>query len=229
MTDGQHPDQISERIDSIRSRLAALGRSDVRIIGVSKTFPVAAITAAAGAGLVDFGESYAQEFVAKATELDQLDLGPTDVRWHFIGGLQRNKVRKIAEHVDLWHSVDRSSLVREIATRAPSARVLLQVDIFGEEQKGGCVPAEVELLLGEAVEAGLVVEGLMAMAPYGDPEGARPGFAALNKMADDLNLNERSMGMSGDFEVAASEGATMVRIGSAIFGDRAKPHGIHLE
>ncbi len=222
------PNVLADRIASIRGELTAVGRPDVRIIGVSKTFPVSAIEQAHAAGLADFGESYAQEFLAKVPEMDH-----TALRWHFIGGLQRNKVRKIAPYVDLWHSVDRSSLVGEIANRAPGAHVLLQVDIFGEEQKGGCAPRDVEGLLGEAIERGLVVDGLMAMAPYGDPEAARPGFRTLNTMADELHLVERSMGMSGDYLVAASEGATMVRIGSAIFGDRAgdraKAPGSHLE
>ena len=172
------------------------------------------------AGLADLGENYAQELLPKAGELgDRPDASPQP-RWHFIGRLQRNKVRKIADLVHLWQSVDRIDLATEIARRAPGARVLVQVDIAGVGGRGGCPPDETAQLVAGCRQAGLDVAGLMAVGEPGPPEQARPGFRLLAAQAADLGLAELSMGMSADIEVAVEEGATMVRVGTALFGPR---------
>lgn len=219
------PAIIAERYAAITERLRLVGREDVTVVAVSKTFPADAILAATLAGIGNIGESYAQEFVAKRSEFDDLreaTQGPGEApTWHFIGGLQRNKIRKIAHLVDLWHSVDRPSLATEIAKHSPGAKVLLQVDISDEDAKKGCPPAELESLMMVAVDAGLSVAGLMGMAPLAEPEDARSGFRLLRNLADTYDLHEVSMGMSADLEVAAEEGATIVRVGSALFGNRS--------
>ncbi len=220
-----HAAQIAERLAAVNDRLRAVGGENITVIGVAKSFPAEAVIAAAMAGITDIGESYAQEFVAKHAAVDELlsdapSLMASPVRWHFIGGLQRNKVRKIAHLVDLWHSVDRPSLATEIAKHAPGASVLLQVDISGEDQKKGCPPDELDALMSTAVDAGLQVVGLMGMPILAEPEAARPGFRMLRELADSYELSEVSMGMSGDLEVAVEEGATIVRVGSALFGPR---------
>ena len=145
-------------------------------------------------------------------------------RWHFIGRLQRNKVRVLAGVVDRWHSIDRPELVDPLARHAPGARVLVEVNLSGEPQKGGCPPDETRALVDRLRGAGLAVDGLMTVpAAEGDP---RPTFAALRELAESLGLPELSMGMTGDFEAAIAEGATIVRIGSAIFGPRPGAAGL---
>ncbi len=199
---------------AVRARIAdAGGEGRVTLVAVTKGFGADAVAAAVAAGVDDVGESYAQELAAKAAEVSR-------PRWHFVGRLQANKVRALAGTVHLWQSVDRLRLVDELARRAPGARVLVQVDVTGEPAKGGCPPAEVPALVARAADAGLVPTGLMAVGPLGPPEAARPGFRALAALADRLGLAERSMGMSADLEVAVQEGATMVRVGTALFGQR---------
>jgi uncharacterized pyridoxal phosphate-containing UPF0001 family protein len=139
--------------------------------------------------------------------------------WHFLGRLQRNKVRSLAARVTWWQSVDRDPLGTAIARHAPGARVLVEVNLAGEPQKGGCAPGDAARLVDAFRKAGLRVEGLMTIPPAG--EDPRPWFAALRELADALGVHELSMGMTDDFEAAVAEGATMVRIGRAIFGARA--------
>lgn len=206
--------EVGERLAVVRERLRACGGDGVRIVAVTKAFGADAITAAVANGLDDIGESYAQECVAK---LDGVADPPTV---HFIGGLQRNKVRLLAPVVDVYQSVDRASLVDEIAKRAPGARVMIQVDLSGEITKGGCGPDEVAPLVDRATAAGLRVEGLMGIGPLGPPEAARPGFGLLRSLVDRHGLAECSMGMTDDLEVAVQEGSTMIRIGTALFGPR---------
>jgi uncharacterized pyridoxal phosphate-containing UPF0001 family protein len=132
--------------------------------------------------------------------------------------MQRNKVRLVAPVVALWESVDREEIAAEIGRRAPGAAVLVQVNVTGEPQKGGCAPTAVSALVETCTTYGCRVDGLMTVPEaVGDP---RPVFARLRQMADDLGLRECSMGMSGDYEIAIAEGATMVRVGRAIFGPR---------
>ncbi|MEM9201199.1 MAG: YggS family pyridoxal phosphate-dependent enzyme [Actinomycetota bacterium] len=208
------PAQVATRAAAVRSRLDAAGGHDVQIVAVTKTFDASAVDAAVAAGLTDVGENYAQEAAAKLVDITT---APTV---HFIGRLQRNKVRLLAPFVDIWQSVDRPELVREIAKRAPGAKIMVQVDISDEEAKGGVAPAETESLVEVASEAGLEVVGLMGVALLAEPAAARPGFATLRRLVDDLGLHHCSMGMTADLEIAVDEGTTMVRVGRDLFGER---------
>ena len=211
------PAVVAERAASVRARIdAAGGGGDVTVLAVTKGFGPDAVVAALAAGLPAVGENYAQELVDKARVLPER-LEPT---WHFIGRLQRNKVRSIAGMVALWQTVDRAALAGEIATRAPGASVLVQLNLSGDPGKGGCPPDEATAVVEHARELGLDVQGLMGVGPAGPPEAARPGFRLLVALADRLALPVRSIGMSGDLEVAVQEGSTMVRIGRDLFGER---------
>lgn len=222
---------LADRIAAVRERIdaAAPDPAAVRLVAVTKGFGVDVVRAALGEGLVDIGESYVQELVAKAgaidAELDDADRAGAAAplpapRWHAIGRLQRNKVRKAAPFVTLWHSVDRLSLGAEIARQAPAATVLAQVNTSGEEQKGGCAPAMAAGLVDGLRDLGLDVRGIMTIAPNGPAEAARPAFRTARELRDRLGLSELSMGMSGDLEVALQEGATLVRVGTGLFGPR---------
>jgi len=212
------PALVAERADALRQRVAALASGrPVRVLAVTKGFGPDAVEAALAVGLDAVGENYAQELVGKAEVLSSRGVRPT---WHFLGRLQRNKVRHLAGLVSVWESVDRPELVDEIARRAPGAAVLVQANLSGEAQKGGADIADVADLVARGREAGLDVRGLMGVAPAGPPEAARPGFRALVALADDLALPERSIGMSSDLDVAIDEGATEVRVGTALFGPR---------
>ena len=206
--------QVAERLAEVRTRIAAAGGGDVTLVAVTKGFGVDAVEAALGAGLVDLGENYAQEL------LDKAPAAGGRARFHFIGRLQRNKVRLMAPHLALWQSVDRTELAAEIARRAPGAAVLVQLNLSGEPQKGGCDPDAAAALVDQARALGLDVRGLMGVGPAGDAEAARPGFRRLVSLAGELDLPVRSIGMSGDLEVAVQEGSTMVRIGTDLFGPR---------
>ncbi len=216
--------RIRARIDAARSAagLPVGGAADVAVIGVTKTFPLSYAEAAVAAGLVDLGENYGQELVEKADAAAEAGI---EARWHFIGGLQRNKVKRLAGRVWLWQTVDRVALVDEIAKRDPGARVLIQVNTTDESQKSGCEPGEAAMLVERAGEAGLRPLGLMTIGPTG-PGGTaadpRPAFARLRELGEACGVAELSMGMSADYELAVAEGATMVRIGSAIFGRRTR-------
>jgi pyridoxal phosphate enzyme (YggS family) len=209
---------VPEGLDRVRERILAAGGDPERvtIVAVTKGFGVDAVEAALAAGATHVGENYAQELVAKAEALPA-GSAPT---WHFIGGLQRNKVRALVPHVALWETVDRAALGTELAKRAPGARVLVQVNISGEAAKGGCAPDATPELVAELVESDLDVAGLMGVAAAGDEAVARSQFARLATLRDDLGLAELSMGMSADLEAAVAEGATIVRVGRALFGAR---------
>ncbi|MBJ6751310.1 YggS family pyridoxal phosphate-dependent enzyme [Geomonas anaerohicana] len=226
--------EIAEHLREIRERIAQAavraGRDPktVRLVAVSKTKPAAAIAEAFACGQVIFGENYVQELVTKQPEL------PAEISWHFIGSLQSNKVRQIAGKVDLVHSVDRPSLAREIDRQwgalGKVCDILVQVNISREETKGGTSSEELLDLVREVAQLPHIkVKGLMTMPPFfDDPEGARPYFRKLRELADEVReaaipgveMLELSMGMSGDFEAAIEEGATLVRVGSALFGER---------
>jgi pyridoxal phosphate enzyme (YggS family) len=214
--------EIAERLAEVRERVATAARSTgrapdaVTLVAVTKTVPLDDIRAAIAAGAVDLGENRVQELVAKADATTH-----EAPRWHLIGRLQRNKVRAAAPHVALWQSIDRDDLAIEVGRRAPGAAVLVQVNVGGEEQKGGCAPEATAPLVEACRTHGLRVEGLMTVPPaVGDPV---PVFAQLRRLTDDLGLSVCSMGMSGDFEAAIAQGSTMVRVGSAIFGPRPGP------
>lgn len=210
--------EIGARVAEINRVIADHSDRRVTLVGVTKTFPPVLAARARDAGLVDLGENYAQELAAKAEAV-------SGVRWHFIGGLQRNKVRTIADHVTLWHSVDRVELGVEIAKRRPGAAVLVQVNVSGASSQHGVAPAAVDASVAALRAEGLDVRGLMAIGRFGPPEESRPGFRLLRSLADAAGLDECSMGMSGDLRVALEEGATMVRIGTALFGPRATGAG----
>ena len=207
------------RVEGVWDRVAASGgdRSAITLVAVTKGFGPEVALAAAAAGLVDLGENYAQELAAKAPVVAATGI---DVCWHAIGRLQRNKVRSLAGIVGLWQTVDRTDLAAEIGRRDPGAKILVQVNVSGEPQKGGCEPSETPALVDAARQAGLAVQGLMTVGRTGLPSEARTGFATLRRLADDLELPVRSMGMSGDLESAVAEGATMLRVGAALFGPR---------
>lgn len=209
---------VRERFGVLRDRIdQAGGAGRVEILAMTKGFgPELALTAHR-AGLERLGENYAQELVTKVAAFAGEAATP---EWHMVGAVQRNKVRLIAADVALWQTVDRTSLVRELAKRSPGARMLIQVNTTGEAQKNGCEPADVENLLADAVQAGLGVEGLMTVGPTDASVDPRASFRLLVRLADDLGLRVRSMGMSGDMETAVGEGSTMVRVGQALFGPR---------
>ncbi len=218
------PAEVADRVAHVRDRIAAAGGDvdRVRLVAVTKGFGVDVVRAALAAGLTDLGESYAQELVAKVEALAAGAPPAGPPRWHFIGRLQRNKVRALAPIVHLWQSVDRAELGHEIARRAPGAAVLVQVNVTDEAQKGGCRLGEVDALVAELAAGGLEVRGLMGVGRFGDPAATRAGFAALVAAAERLGLPERSIGMTDDLELAVAAGATMVRVGRDLFGERPR-------
>jgi PLP dependent protein len=223
---------VAHNVALVRSRIAAAGGHDVELVAVTKTFPPDAIRAALAAGCRAIGENYAQELLAKVAELDRDGYGigataGTQLRpeLHFIGHLQTNKVRSLAPVVSVWQSVDRASVIDELAKRAPGARLFVQVNVTGQPQQGGCPPEDVAALVARATAAALRVEGLMTIGALGDPVAARSGFRWVRACADELGLRGCSMGMSDDLELAVAEGATHVRVGSALFGPRVRDRG----
>jgi PLP dependent protein len=214
------PEDVADRLAEVQQRVAdAAARSGrppsaVRLVAVTKGVPSPVMQAVLDAGATDLGENRAQELLAKAPELR------TQPTWHFIGRLQRNKVAALAPLVDLWQSVDRLELGQTIARRVPGAAVLAEVNVADDPAKAGVAPDGAAVLVDGLRAAGLTVGGLMTIpAAAQDP---RPAFAALAALADRLGLAEVSMGMSDDFEVAVEEGATIVRVGRAIFGPSAE-------
>ena len=219
--------EIAQRLAAIRAKIdGALRRAGdrdraVTIVGVTKNAPAALVEAAAAAGVTDVGENRVQEALGKAKAVHAA------VRWHLIGHLQRNKVKQAVELFTVIHSVDSPRLVDALAATGRPLEVFLQVNITGETTKYGAHPDDVRALRQQALRASsLRVTGLMAMAPLGgDP---RPGFRALRQLRDDLDragdgppLPHLSMGMSDDYVVAVEEGATHVRIGTALVGGKA--------
>ena len=229
---------IAARLASIRARIATAARragrdpGDVTLVGVAKRMPAESVAEAARAGLTCVGENYVQEARDKRAAL----AGRSEaqgLRWHFIGNLQRNKARDAVALFDVVETVDRAEIARELDRRAAAAErtleVLLQVNVSGEPQKSGAAPDEVAALLAACAPLGhLRVAGLMTVPEVSDdPEATRPAFARLRALRDALRerpggagLRELSMGMSADFEVAIEEGATLVRVGTALFGPR---------
>jgi len=207
--------------------------NDVRLVAVTKTRPVPICEEAYGEGLLDLGENYVQEWDAKASALAQLD---PPIRWHMIGRMQSNKIRNLVGRTHLIHTVDRAKLIEGLHNRGEQigekVSFLLQVNIAGESQKGGCAIEEtLELAQRSFALSHVTLCGLMTVAPFSDdPEISRPVFRQLRQLLDTIrdaaspedrqHLKELSMGMSGDLAVAVEEGATLVRVGSALFGPR---------
>ncbi len=207
--------RVQERIRAACSR-AGGDPAAVKLVAVSKGQPIEAVLLAFAAGQTAFGENYAQQLHEKADALPEAE-------WHFIGALQTNKVRIVVGHAALVHTCDRVALAKELSKRAflksITQRVLLEVNVGRESQKGGALPEQVDLLYAEVKELeALRCEGLMCIPPA--DQDPRPHFRALRELRDRLGLRELSMGMSADFEAAIEEGSTIVRIGTAIFGER---------
>lgn len=211
------PAVVAERVNAIREEATSITGRGVALIAVTKSFGCDAIAAAVAAGCDGIGENYAQELLEKDAA------HCLDAPVHFIGALQSNKIRHIAPLVAVWQSVDRASVVTELARRAPGARVLLQVNTTGEVSKSGVEPAEVESLHKMTLDAGLVVEGVMTLGPtHGDRASRMASFRLLRQIADTHGVSVCSMGMSDDYREALECGSTMVRIGSALFGPRER-------
>lgn len=214
----------AQRRVSAAAERAGRARTAVTLVAVSKGVGLERVVAARRAGQVDFGESRAQELRAKAGHVDP------GLRWHFVGRLQRNKVKDVVGLVSLIHSIDRVELAEAVAERARRQarvqRVLVQVNACEDPTKGGCLPEEAPgLVAGVGAMDGIACQGLMTIAPlHADP---RPAFTCLRELRDDLRARfpevaHLSMGMSDDFEVAVEEGATIVRLGEAVFGPRPR-------
>ncbi len=234
---------IAENVTNFQSRLRLAcnraGRSgdDVTLVAVSKTFGAEAVRGAFSAGLADLGENYVQELTTKRAQLADLPL-----RWHFIGRLQTNKVRALVDFIHLVHSVDSFRLAAEIDKRAGSIGrtidVLIEVHTTDEPTKSGVPPGEVRELVKRISSLSSVrVQGLMTMGPFSDdPDDSRPSFRTLARLAREIegegiegvSMKKLSMGMTHDFEIAVEEGATILRIGTAIFGERKKKQGVHV-
>jgi hypothetical protein len=217
------PPGVEARIADVRARIAAAaGRAgrdpaDITLVAATKTVGADRVAAALACGVVDLGENRAQELLEKAPILAEHEPAP---RWHFLGAVQRNKVRVLAPWVSLWQSVDRIVLGEELAKRAPGASVLVEVNVGEEAQKAGCPPSETASLVDALRGLGLAVEGLMTVPPHDDD--ARRWFARLRALAEAVEAPVLSMGMTDDFEVAIEEGATIVRVGRALFGPRPR-------
>jgi pyridoxal phosphate enzyme (YggS family) len=221
---------LEDQIAAVRARIASAGGSPeaVTVVAVTKGFGPDAVVASLDAGLADIGENYAQELLAKASALSSEtghdhEPGGSPVvapRWHFLGTPQRNKMARLAPLVALWQGIDRRSVIDRLAVVDPDAALLVQVNVVDDPAKGGCPIDEVAGLVDHARQLGLEVRGLMCVGPVGDVDGAKRAFARLAQLGDDNKVDELSMGMSDDFEAAVAEGATMVRLGRALFGPR---------
>jgi uncharacterized pyridoxal phosphate-containing UPF0001 family protein len=238
---------VSDRVAAARSRIEAVAPnpSSVRLVAVTKGFGPDAVRAALAAGVTDIGENYADELVAKVDALRAaarpMETAPAgtapaetapaetapaetapDVRWHFLGAVQRNKVARLAPVVDCWQGIARIEEGRAIARRRPGASVLVQVDVVGGQGRNGCAPTGVPDLVAALRGEDLDVAGLMTIGPQGPPEASRPAFALVRELTARLGLSECSMGMTDDMDVALAEGSTMVRLGRALFGERPR-------
>lgn len=228
-------DKLQNSLQGVKSRIAQAARDagrdprDILLVAVSKTFPAEAIARVHAAGQHDFGENYLQEALPKINRL-----GALGIVWHFIGPIQSNKTRAIAEHFQWVHSVERLKVAERLSAQRPATaaalNVCLQVNVSGEASKSGCAPSEVaDLAHAVAQLPGLALRGLMTVPePTDDPGLQRARFEMLADLrgriaANGIALDTLSMGMSGDLEQAIAAGATIVRVGTAIFGSRPNP------
>lgn len=206
---------VAANAAALREELVAAGFGDCTVLGVTKGHPVEVLQAARRAGMHRLGENYAQELIAKASTDD----GP-DIEWHFIGQLQSNKVKQLSRYVGRWQTLDRPSIVRAVAQATTAARGFIQVNLAGAEHRGGCMPNEVEGLLDLSRDLGLHIDGLMGVASFAEASRVEYEFTSLVRLADELELPERCIGMSGDYRMALECGSTMIRVGQRIFGER---------
>ena len=227
MTDHESPDAgvpdadvVAERLAAVRARIAAAGGDPLatRVVAVTKGFGPGAVEAAVAAGVEDVGENYAAELLDKAAKV-----ATAPQRWHFLGALQRRKVRDLARVVDCWQTIGRIAEGQTVAHHCPGANVLVEVEVAGVAGRPGVSWEDAPALVNGLRGLDLDVRGLMAVGPPGPPEQARPAFRRLAELARALVLPELSMGMSEDLEVAVAEGATMIRVGRALFGPRPSP------
>lgn len=229
-------DVVLGRVAGLRQRIEEAGRdpAGVRIVAVTKGFSTSAVEAARRAGLYDIGENYADELLAKVADStvaaastvatsaranDDGDDAPV-TRWHYLGAVQRRRVRVLAPVVSCWQTLSRAVEGETIATHAPGATVFVEIDATEVPGRNGCRPSEAPALVASLRGSGLDVRGLMTVGPPGPPEESRGAFRLTAALARDLGLPEVSMGMTDDLEVALSEGSTMVRVGRALFGER---------
>jgi uncharacterized pyridoxal phosphate-containing UPF0001 family protein len=231
-------ESIAARTAAVRERIARAGGDPelVRIVAVTKGFGPEEVAAAFAAGLRDFGENYADELISKWETVGRA------ARWHFLGAVQRNKVGRLVRFVDCWQAVARvvegEAIMRRRAetppgTPSPAAQpagdrlgppsLLVEVDMTGTKGRGGCAPDQVPGVVAGLREIGCCVDGLMTVAPPGEADLARAAFDRVARLGHELGLVELSMGMSGDLEQAVAAGATMVRLGTCLFGPRPQP------
>jgi PLP dependent protein len=211
--------RVTTNLAAVHDRIASTGRDpgEVTVLAVCKSFGPDAPIAAASAGIDAVGENYAAELVAHHDAA-----GATPLEWHFLGALQRNKLARLAPRVAVYQSVASPRDAELLARRAGAARCYVQVDVSGLAGRAGCAPSATPSVVGAAQDLGLVVEGLMCVASP-DPGLAAAEFEGLRRSADALGLRGCSMGMSGDLEAACVAGATLVRLGTALFGPRPSP------
>ena len=217
---------LKQRLEAVEERIhvacqrSGRKRSDITLIAVTKVFPASVIQEAYDIGLRDFGENYVQEFVAKSTDLASI----TDARFHLIGHLQSNKAKTAADLFQVIQTVDTPKLARRLNANGKPLDVMIEVKLSSEEAKAGADPSEVASLIIAIRECtNLRLLGLMTMPPWSeDAELSRPYFVRLRTLATEVGLTQISMGMSHDFEVAIEEGATHIRVGTALFGKRRK-------
>jgi uncharacterized pyridoxal phosphate-containing UPF0001 family protein len=217
------PDVVAARVAGLRQRIEAAGRdpAGVRIVAVTKGFDAAAVQGALAAGVTDIGENRADELLAKAGRFTIA--GPDAPRWHYLGAIQRRRVRDLAPVVAMWQTLSRVEEGRAVADAAPGASVLVQVETTGSAGRNGCSPGEVPALVGALRAMDLAVAGLMLLAPRGPDAEVRAAMRQVASVAGALGLSEVSMGMTGDLDTALAEGTTMVRVGEGLFGPRPVP------
>lgn len=215
--DVRRSEDIARAVSRLRQHLDVLGGSSVRIVAVAKGFTWSDVRAALASGVGLIGENYAQEILAKYGSVPVEERPPL----HFIGRLQSNKIQQLSSFVTTWQTVDRDRLVDEIARSAPGSEIMIQVNLTGETDKGGCDPVDLEPIIARARRLGLEVVGMMVVGPTsGSRDLTRRVFTEAARRRADLGLLELSMGMSGDIDLAVEAGSTMVRVGSMVFGSR---------
>ena len=214
VTSETYSEEIKGRLEEINEIIDAKAQNPVTLIGVTKGFTHEEVNIASELGIKNFGENYAQELLTKNPLVDP------EISWHYIGQLQSNKIRKISHLVDVWHSVTSLKLAREIHKRNDQAQILLQVSLMGPSNSKGFEVEQLPQLISELRDMNIDISGLMTMGVPGDMVATRVVFKELRKLADTFELPECSMGMSDDFEIALESGASMIRVGSAIFGNR---------
>jgi PLP dependent protein len=223
---GLDSETVGKRLRVIRSRITSAGGDPNRVVvvAVTKGHGLDAVRAALAVGLSDIGENYAGELIDKAAALEPVHPGGLRPRWHFLGAVQRNKVPSLSSIVSCWQAVARTVEAEAIGRRRDGPEIFVEINLSGEPGRGGCAPEDAERIVDTARQAGCIVRGLMTVAPLvadGEQASASRAFATVATLAGTLGLGELSMGMSHDLEQAVAAGSTMVRIGTALFGERA--------